>query len=72
MDQWTALFYAGAVEARGGGVGVEKLDGGMLVGEREFGLVSQIVTGALEGALFVAFVVAALLFAERSLATTDQ
>ena len=44
----------------------------MLVGEREFGLVSQIVTGALEGALFVAFVVAALLFAERSLATTDQ
>jgi len=30
------------------------------------------VTGALEGALFVAFVVAALLFAERSLATTDQ
>jgi hypothetical protein len=38
-----------------------------LVGEREFGLVSQVVTGALEGALFSAFVVAALLFAERSL-----
>ena len=38
-----------------------------LVGEHEFGLVSQIVTGALEGALFSAFVVAALLFAERSL-----
>ena len=38
-----------------------------LVGEHEFGLVSQVVTGALEGALFSSFVVAALLFAERSL-----
>ena len=38
-----------------------------LVGEQEFGLVSQTLTGALEGALFSAFVVAALLFAERSL-----
>ena len=38
-----------------------------VVGEHDFGLISQIVTGALEGALFSAFVVAALLFAERSL-----
>ena len=38
-----------------------------LVGEQQFGLVSQVVTGALEGALFCSFVVAALLFAERSL-----
>lgn len=38
-----------------------------LVGEQQFGIVSQVVTGALEGALFCSFVVAALLFAERSL-----
>jgi DNA-binding winged helix-turn-helix (wHTH) protein len=40
---------------------------GMLVGEHRFGPISQVVTGALEGALFSAFVVGALLFAQRSL-----
>ena len=40
---------------------------GMLVGEEHFGPISQVVTGALEGALFSAFVVGAMLFAERSL-----
>jgi hypothetical protein len=39
----------------------------MLVGEEHFGPISQVVTGALEGALFSAFVVGAILFAERSL-----
>ena len=40
---------------------------GMIVGEHRFGPVSQVVTGALEGALFSAFVVGAILLAERSL-----
>jgi hypothetical protein len=38
-----------------------------LLGESEFGLVSQTVTGALEGALFAACVVGALTLARRSL-----
>ena len=41
---------------------------GGLFGEQGFGLVSQIVTGALEGALFVGCIVGTMLFAGRGLA----
>ena len=40
---------------------------GTIVGEHRFGPISQVVTGALEGGLFSAFVVGAILLAERSL-----
>ena len=38
---------------------------GALLGEQGFGPLSQMVTGALEGALFGGCVVAAMLFARR-------
>jgi hypothetical protein len=39
---------------------------GAMVGERRFGPISQIITGALEGGLFSACVVAARVLAQRS------
>jgi len=41
---------------------------GSLLGEQEFGPVSQIVTGGLEGALFAACIVGAMMLAGRSAA----
>ena len=40
---------------------------GALVGEQGFGPVSQVVTGALEGALFAACLVGGMILARRSL-----
>jgi DNA-binding winged helix-turn-helix (wHTH) protein len=40
---------------------------GSLVGERGFGLVSQMISGALEGGLFAACVVGAIIIAERNM-----
>jgi hypothetical protein len=40
---------------------------GQLLGEKGFGLVSQIVTGGLEGLLFGACIVGAMLIARRNL-----
>jgi hypothetical protein len=42
---------------------------GELLGEKGFGPVSQVVTGALEGALFAGCVVAAMIVARRTLAS---
>jgi DNA-binding winged helix-turn-helix (wHTH) protein len=44
---------------------------GRLFGERDFGPVSQAVTGALEGGLFAGFVVGALILALRTLGESD-
>ena len=42
---------------------------GRLFGEDEFGEITQIVTGGLEGALFAAFIAGAILIAQRGLKT---
>jgi hypothetical protein len=44
---------------------------GAIVGERRFGPISQLVTGALEGGLFSACVVAARVLAQRSLGSVS-
>ena len=45
---------------------------GVMFGERDFGPISQMVTGALEGALFSACVVGATILAQRNLAAVSQ
>ena len=45
---------------------------GIMFGERDFGLISQMVTGALEGALFSACLVGATILAQRHLAAVSS
>jgi hypothetical protein len=50
-----------------------RLDGiGDLFGEEGFGPLSQLVTGAMEGAMFGAFTVGAMVIARRHLATAGR
>jgi len=45
---------------------------GIMFGEHDFGPISQMLTGALEGALFSACLVGATILAQRNLAAVSQ